>query len=273
MFTPNGICLTCFLSLLIVGWMRHLPKPRSFQASLFGFAGIGLILLQHWATAHLPETFMSIVADWLPAILMVLVYWQAGRLARGPNLKLQAYLHNMDRKLFERLLPFIPGVGLQANISNLLELAYLFCYPLVPLGVVILYFAHKRIGVEQYWTTVLLAACFCYVTTIFFEMLSPRAIISGSDFHPSSGRIRSLNLLIVRYVSIKTNTFPSAHVASAGAAALVLMRFAPVAGFCVLVVAGGIAAGAISGRYHYILDVLLGAAIALAAALLTAVVG
>jgi membrane-associated phospholipid phosphatase len=269
MLTPNGISLTCFIFLLIVGWMRRVPPPRRLQASWFGIAGIGLIFLQYWGVRHLPDTIMSIVADWLPGILMVLVYWQAGRLVRKPNLRLQAFLHNADLKLFKKLSFLIPGAKSQAFISNLQELAYLFCYPLVPLGVAILYLAHMRNGIERYWTTVLLAACFCYVTTIFSETLPPRAIPTGYDFHLSSGPVRSMNLLIVRHVSIQTNTFPSAHVASAGAAALVLMRFAPLPGFCVLFIAGGIAAGAITGRYHYILDVLIGAVIAVAAVLLT----
>ena len=270
MLTPNGISLTCFIFLLLVGWTRRLPKGRRLQASMFGFTGLSLILLQHWGSRYLPQTFMSIAADWLPAILMVLVYWQAGRLVREPNTRLQSFLHNADLALFERFSFLIPGARPQVFISNLQELAYLFCYPLVPLGVVVLYLTHMRNGIEPYWTAVLLAACFCYVTTIFFETLSPRVIPAGYDFHLSSGPIRSLNLLIVRYVSIQINTFPSAHVASSGAAALVLMRFAPVPGFWVLLIVGGITAGAVTGRYHYILDVLLGAVIAIAAFLLTA---
>jgi membrane-associated phospholipid phosphatase len=273
MLTPNRISLICFIFLLVVGWGRSLPRWRRIQASLFGFAGIVLILLQRWGAGHLPATFISVVADWLPALLMLLVYWQAGRLVREPNVSLQAYLHNTDRVLFKMLSPLMSGTRLHAFLSNFLELAYLFCYPLVPIGVAILYFTHMRNGLEQYWTAVLSSACFCYVATIFSETLSPRAIPAAFDFHLSSGRIRALNLLIVRYASIQINTFPSAHVAAAVAAALVLMRFAPVAGLSFLFISAGIAAGAVAGRYHYILDVVLGAAIAVVAVLLTAYVG
>jgi hypothetical protein len=269
MLTPNSISLTCFVFLLIVGWIRHLPQPRRLQASVFGLAGIGLIILQRWGSQHLSESLTSIVADWLPAILMLLIYWQAGRIVRQPCARLQAYLHSMDLALFKRLSPVIPKRRFQTYISNIQELAYLFCYPLVPFGVVILYLSHMRNSIEHYWTAVLLAACLCYVATIFFETLPPRSIPAGYDFPLSSGRVRNLNLLITRYVSIQINTFPSAHVASGGAAALVLLRFAPAAGWCYLLIAGGIAAGAITGRYHYILDVLFGALIAVAAVLVT----
>jgi len=269
MLTPISISLTCFLFLLIMGWLRPVPQARRLQASLLGSTGLALIMLQYWGYRRLSGSFMSVVADWLPAIFMLLIYWQAGRIVRKPNERLQSFLHNTDIALFGKLSPIIPRSKYRTYISNVQELAYLFCYPLVPLGVVVLYLAHMRNNIAHYWTAVLLAACFCYVTTIFFETLPPRALPPGYGFPLSSGWVRNLNLWIVRFVSIQINTFPSAHVASGGAAALILLRFAPHAGILYLLIAGGIAAGAITGRYHYILDVILGALIAVAAFLLT----
>ena len=59
-------------------------------------------------------------------------------------------------------------------------------------------------------------------------------------------------------------SFPSAHVASTMAVSLVLLHFTPAVGTIFLLVAIWIALGAVIGRYHYALDVLLGAATALA---------
>jgi membrane-associated phospholipid phosphatase len=64
--------------------------------------------------------------------------------------------------------------------------------------------------------------------------------------------------------SIHAISFPSAHVASAFAIALVLLHYAPATGVIFLVLAVLISLGAVVGRYHYALDVLLGAATALA---------
>lgn len=58
-------------------------------------------------------------------------------------------------------------------------------------------------------------------------------------------------------------SFPSAHVASTVAVSLVLTRHLHIVGLCFLFVAGSIAVAAVAGRYHYALDVLLGAAVAL----------
>jgi membrane-associated phospholipid phosphatase len=75
-------------------------------------------------------------------------------------------------------------------------------------------------------------------------------------------KIRSVNLFILRHASIQLNTFPSAHVASTIGASLVLMRFAPAMGIVFLMIALSIATGAVVGRYHYALDVILGAVLA-----------
>ena len=75
----------------------------------------------------------------------------------------------------------------------------------------------------------------------------------------SANNIRKLNLEVLNRGSIQAITFPSAHVASTTAVALVLTRFMPVTGAIALAIAASIAIGAFLGRYHYFLDVALGA--------------
>ena len=72
-----------------------------------------------------------------------------------------------------------------------------------------------------------------------------------------------MNLWILKYGSIQAISFPSAHVASALAVSLVLLRFVPIAGLVFLVISFWIAVAAVIGGYHYAIDVLLGAAMAL----------
>ena len=72
-----------------------------------------------------------------------------------------------------------------------------------------------------------------------------------------------MNLWILKYGSIQAISFPSAHVASALAVSLVLLRFVPIAGVIFLAVSFWIGVAAVVGGYHYAIDVLLGAAIAL----------
>jgi membrane-associated phospholipid phosphatase len=69
-------------------------------------------------------------------------------------------------------------------------------------------------------------------------------------------------------MSHRLNTFPSGHVAVSAAAALAVLGVWSPAGILLALLAGGIAAGAAAGGYHYVIDVVLGLAIAVATTLL-----
>jgi membrane-associated phospholipid phosphatase len=96
------------------------------------------------------------------------------------------------------------------------------------------------------------------------QTLPPRAIENAEVWKPQPSQIRTLNLFVLRHVSIQANTFPSGHVAASLAIALELTRLTPTVGAIFLCFAIGIAAGAAIGRYHYAVDVLLGIALAVA---------
>jgi membrane-associated phospholipid phosphatase len=84
--------------------------------------------------------------------------------------------------------------------------------------------------------------------------------------------VRAFNLWILRRGSIQANTLPSAHVAITAACALSLLWLGSVwAGVVFLVIALSIAAGAVSGRYHYALDAILGVVVACIALIVGAV--
>ena len=69
---------------------------------------------------------------------------------------------------------------------------------------------------------------------------------------------RRVNDLVLRRGSIHVNTFPSGHAAGALATALAVAHISPAAGYAFGIVALGIAAGSIVGRYHYAADSLAG---------------
>ena len=75
--------------------------------------------------------------------------------------------------------------------------------------------------------------------------------------------LRDGNLAILTYVSIGANTFPSGHAAASVAVALVLLQFAPVSGAVFMFLAISINIASVAQRYHYTLDCLLGALVAL----------
>jgi membrane-associated phospholipid phosphatase len=239
--------------LALAAWVRPLTFRRRFIIALFAaFALLAIALVR--SAAHLfGSYYVSILRDWLPVLLMLVPYWQTGQFFVGPNLKIQARLAEIDRWL----LHFLPSIS--ATSSRFMEWAYMFCYPMVPLGLAVLYAAGLRRYTDTYWFIVLVPTYLCYAITPFVPALPPRSM-AGKQCNPSMpNTVRVMNLWILKYGSIQAISFPSAHVASALSVTFVLLRFIPVAGVVFLAIAISISVAAIAGGYHYAIDVLLGA--------------
>lgn len=263
MRTAEWINLVLFSFFVIASWFRPLTGRARIATSAIGVIGIGLIIAAQFAHQVLPPFAVSVARDWLPAPLMPMVYWQAGRCSVRLNESFQKKLHRVEGKWLGALLQSLAVKRSYGWISSGLELAYLSCYVLVPLGLGVLYLAHVQRYANEYWAVVLPATYPCYVFTAFVPTLPPRMLETDS-VRPLAGRLRVLNLWIVRHASIRVNTFPSAHVTATLAGSLVLLSYVPGVGLAFLLVSIGIAIGAITGRYHYIADVVVAAALAVA---------
>lgn len=258
-----------FLSFFaVLAWLGPWPRHVRGRVTAMGAAGIGAILGPKFLGGVLAPGTISAVEDWLPAPLMLLVYWQAGQFQREPNEKLQAMLARFDRRVLATALRHRAGARIRAWVAGYFELAYLFCYLLVPLGVAVLYGIGRKDYADEYWTIILPPTYLCYPLLPFAQTPPPRMLESDDYFGAPAGSIRALNLRILQHASIQVNTFPSAHVASTVAAALALLHVSTVAGLAFLWVAISIGVGAVFGRYHYAADALLAALLALAAFLL-----
>lgn len=168
-------------------------------------------------------------------------------------------LLEFDRRLF--------GASGLARFVNraprlLLELVYLFCYPVVPLGFIWLVLGGFPEEGDRFWTAVLLAGFCCYGLLPWLPARAPRAI---EETLPIRSSIRGLNLRILNHASVQLNTFPSGHTAAAFAAALAVGAHLSPAGAVLGVIALGVAIGSVVGRYHYAADAITGAAVALTA--------
>lgn len=249
----------------MTGWTsRPLPVRRRWTVTgLAGLAVAALIVTHLSARVLSPEAF-SVVLDGVTVALFLVPYWQTGQFFMGPNKEIQNRLTEIDHWL-------VPGVcaksGTDANaIGLLLELAYLSCYPLVPVAVLTVYLAGLRDRIDGFWLVLLIATYLCYAITPLVPAFPPRTLAEDSTAgvrQSSTGR--TLNRWILRHGSIHAISFPSAHVASAFAIALVLLYYSPAIGGVFLVIAILISLGAVVGRYHYAADVIAGAITALLA--------
>lgn len=267
MRTSEWIQIGFALVLAAAAWIqpffgRPLPVRRRWNITWLALVPLVAVTLARATARFLPPLYVSILRDWLTVGLFLVPYWQTGQFFQGPNHKLEQRLLTFDRWLMPRTAK-TSGTS-RTGFGLVLEIAYLFCYPLVPLGLLAMYAAGQRDHVASFWLVVLIATYLCYAMTPFVPAYPPRDLAGNQPAPAQAGKARVFNRWILKHGSIHAISFPSAHVASTFSVSLVLLRFAPLLGVVFLFVSIWIALGAVVGRYHYALDVLLGAATALA---------
>ena len=263
MRTPEWLNLTLFSFFVLVSWVWRSRSQSRVAISVIGILGISSIIAAEFTARVLSPLTVSVIRDWLPTPLMPMVYWQAGRFAGQPNDKFQQALHRLDGKWVAGVLRRLTVTRSYHWLSSSLELAYLSCYVLVPLGLGALYIAHLRKFANEYWLVILSATYPCYVFTAFVPTLPPR-LLEADSVPLRKDKIRRFNLWIIRHLSHRLNTFPSAHVTATLGGSLVLLRHAPKIGILFLLVSIGIALGALTGRYHYAADVVVASVVVVA---------
>ncbi len=263
MRVAEWIQIAFFSILIAAAWKRSLARRRRLKVTVFAILAIAVVLAARFMDSFAPSYFSSIVRDWLPAALLLVAYWQTGEFFTEPKPSIQARLAAFDRSFF-RILRIQPAkVSIGSLRALYMELAYLMVYPLIPLGVAALYITGMRNNSDYYWVVVLLATYTCFAVTPFVPALPPRVLTDYDGFEIPSNPARVLNRWLLRHASIQAITFPSAHVASSAAAALVLLRLQPGLGMIFLWIALSIAVATVVGGYHYAADVLFALVVAL----------
>lgn len=265
MRTSEWIQIGFAVVLAVAAWIQPLffhplPLRRRWNITLLAIGPFAAVMVARSTAAVLPQLYVSVLRDWLTVALFLVPYWQTGQFFQAPNHRIEQRLLAFDRWL----MPQTAGTSgtARTGLGLVLEVAYLFCYPLVPLGLLVLYGGGQRIHTGSFWLVVLIATYLCYAVTPFVPAFPPRDL-AGSQPVAQVGKARIFNRWILKHGSIHAISFPSAHVASTFAVSLVLLRFMPIAGLVFLFISVWISLGAVVGRYHYALDVLLGAVTAL----------
>lgn len=210
------------------------------------------------------------ISSVVPLVYLLIGYWLPALLVKGPNDRLGTRLLEFDHQLFgEGGLAAFAAKAPRLFVEYL-ELAYLSCYAVVPIGWAWLVLAGYQDQSERFWTTVLLASFGCYGLLPWLPSRAPRAVEGPPESEGSL--IRKLNVHVLDRASVQWNTFPSGHTAASLAVAMTVGSHMPVAGVVLGIVAVSIAAGSVVGRYHYAADAIAGAVVAIVAVVITTAV-
>jgi membrane-associated phospholipid phosphatase len=244
--------------LLAIALARSAPRDRVIRLVVLACAcALPIITFARFHDSRVAQ----MARDWLPGLYLLLGYWAAGQVYRHvPGV--EQWLSDTDARVFAHAARAI--IGAPRAVLELIELAYLLYYPLVPAGLVTLYLAGHRAQADAYWTAVLLAAFASCAALPFAGTRPPRALGCETWIDRRRVTVRRLNWAVLAQGSIQVNTFPSAHAATSAAVAVFLVPLGWISAPFALV-AAGIGIGAFVGRYHYAMDVVFGVAIGVVA--------
>jgi hypothetical protein len=197
----------------------------------------------------------------VPGALTLAGYWLSGLFIGVPQPDLERRLLASDRRLFAVL--HIDAVLTAAPrwVLEVFEFIYSTVYLVVMIGALLMA-PLGRDALVSYWSLVVPAELVCCAALPFLRSRPPRTLEGPGVIATRAPVMRRLNDQIVNRGSIQVNTIPSAHVASALAAGLAVAAWRPAAGVGLIVMAALIGVAATVGRYHYAIDCLLGAGVA-----------
>ncbi len=247
------VLLAYFGYLVVAASVARVPWPRRLATASAALATAGMTL----GMAHAPVA--PPVRDWYPALGLALGYWLPRALYPGPNRRQEALLARADRWL-ARWGP-LARVHVRPRLRSWLELAYLLAYPMVPAGALVAARAGGTAAGDRYWSVVLCAVFPCYGMLPWVATRTPRAL---EGVAPRSG-MAWINHRVLGLVSHGQNTVPSGHAAAAVAAALALTATSVPMAAAFAVLAIGVTAGSVLGRYHFAADAAAGVAVAIVA--------
>ena len=155
------------------------------------------------------------VRMWLPVVYLIAGYWLPALLvadgdAEGtaPASRFERWLRHSDERLRARLFT-VPRL-----LRELVELAYLLCYPLVPISFVVVWMSGSPEDVDRFWVAVLASGFACYVTLPWLVSRPPRSMPVGPDL---ACRTQATNVTVLRHVSHRS-CGPSPRTAPGGPA-------------------------------------------------------
>lgn len=242
-----------FAALTALAWLRPLPAARRVQITAIGLCGsIAVVALARLAT--------PLVRDWAPPLIILDGYFLSGRFFVTSSPSFESWLIACDRRLLGD--PSTRFSRWPRVLLAYLEIVYMGCAVLVPAGFALLAWTGRGSQADSYWTLVTAAELGSFVSLGFIQtrppwMVERKAVLQDRSIHRAAS-------MMVEYLTIRVNTFPSGHVAGSLAVALAVLRVMPGPGLALLILAASIAVACIVGRYHYIVDVLAGVALTLA---------
>jgi membrane-associated phospholipid phosphatase len=255
MRVSEWIAAAYFLFLALASWRRRVTAAAA-------------ALLMAVVSVFLSRRAPTLVRDGMPLLYILAGYYLCAALFVAPSESIEAWLTAWDRRLLGD--PSTRFLGWSRLVLAYLEVVYVGCFLLVPAGFVLLAATGRSALADRYWTIVTTAEFASFAPLAFVQTRPPWAI-ERNERARTDHAIRRAAVQFVERFTIRVNTFPSGHAAGSIGVALAVSSAMPTAGLVLLALAITICIASVVGRYHYAIDVITGAAVAVGVWMLTRV--
>ena len=253
MRSSESLSIAYFAACAALSWLRPLPAVRRVQVTVISIAMTA-------ATLAVAQQGSAVIRNWAPGVSILVGYYVSGRFFVTPSPEVERWLMSWDRRLLGA--PATRFARWPGAVLAYLEIVYMGCFLLVPAGFAILAARGRSDLADHYWTIVMAAEFGAFVPLVVIQTRPPwlverKPVLADRAVHRAASHM-------VERLTIRANTFPSGHVAGSLAVAFAVIDTAPVVGLALLLLAASIGVATVVGRYHYIVDGIAGAALAIA---------
>jgi len=227
-----------------------------------------LILLDLLGRAPSGSRLAGVTALWYPFLLIGAYYGQLGVIGLGVAHVHDAAVQHWEAALFggQPSLTWQAASG-TALLSTVLHACYLAHYLIIIAVPAWLWWRAGREASARAVFGIALAFDVCYVAFAVFPVAGPWYTLPAPRVPLAHVAMdRAVHALLDAGSSFGT-AFPSSHVAASWCAVLMARRHAPWLAAALAPVVVGLALGTVYGQFHYVVDAVAGAAVAVACAL------
>lgn len=252
----------CSYLLIVALASRRFAKAR--VAALVATALTVLVFVAQtssWIWVGMDVLMLAVI----PLAVLLGGYWLSGLFFVSPMLTIERQLMATDDRLLRRTGVLAAYAASPRVVHEAVEMSYLLVYLVIPAGAATLVIGGHADAIPRFWAIVLLAEFVSYGAMPWLQTRPPRALEAMMGAAQLETAVRRLNAAVLDRGSIQVNTVPSGHAAGAVATALAVADAMPSAGVIFIVIAACIVAATVLGRYHYLVDSLLGIVVAFGA--------
>ena len=253
---------------LLVPFFPDRPSLK-FQPALIACAVFALFCVLSRAEATRAARVIATARDWIPLAVLLGAFREMELFLPGRFY----YRYETVWLRWDHVLLFnwhirqaIESLGVVIPVY--FEVCYFLVYGLGAFCVAVLY-SRRRTAINKFYLIYLAGTLAAYALFPYFPSKPPRFVAPNLDAPTITSWVRTLNLFLLKKMTIHVGVFPSAHVSSAFSSAWAMFAILPRRkrfGRGLLIYAVSVSIATIYGRYHYVADVVAGMAVSLIAA-------